>query len=183
MLIFFFCKFFESQQFFCLYGCLMSNLLSVYKYIYARFTVFRPIIFDIPLLNVNFRCEGLCFMFFIHSIGTKYLYTLLGSRGNANCSCPVFFHLGRLINSKSKNLIIGCIYWHPAWITLNLQAFISLNYLQYDTNRDSTLFLDSMYTNFLLTYNSTPTHVRTLSKTLDNRFFKQYWGWFSIWKY
>ena len=40
--------------------------------------VFRHIIFDAPLLNVNFRCKNLCFRLFIHSIGTKSLDILLG---------------------------------------------------------------------------------------------------------
>ena len=40
--------------------------------------VFRCIIFDAPLLDVNFKCESFCFRIFIHSVGTKSLYKLLG---------------------------------------------------------------------------------------------------------
>ena len=43
--------------------------------------------------------------------------------------------------------------------------------LKYDINTDSATFLDSVYTNFLYPYISTPTHVRTHSKTLTDNIF------------
>ena len=45
------------------------------------YPAFRCIICDSPLLDVNFRCEILCFRLFIHSVGTKGTrssHTLLG---------------------------------------------------------------------------------------------------------
>ena len=49
---------------------------------------------------------------------------------------------------------------------------IVIDLLKYDTNTDSTTFLDSVYKNFLYPYISTPTSVTTHSKTLiiDNIF-------------
>ena len=47
----------------------------------------------------------------------------------------------------------------------------NIDFLKCDTNTDSATFLDSMYTNFLLSYISSPTRVTTHSKTLiDNTF-------------
>ena len=47
--------------------------------------VFRRIIFGVPLLDVNFRCKSLCYMLFIHSVGTKSLYILLGKLSYLLC--------------------------------------------------------------------------------------------------
>ena len=47
--------------------------------------VVRSIIFGAPLLGVNFRCESLCFRLFIHSVGTKSLYKLLGKLFHLLC--------------------------------------------------------------------------------------------------
>ena len=46
-----------------------------------------------------------------------------------------------------------------------------IDLLKYDTNTDSVTFLESMYTNFLSTYISTPTLVTTRSKTLIDNIF------------
>ena len=46
-----------------------------------------------------------------------------------------------------------------------------IDLLKYDTNTDSVTFLESMYTNFLSTYISTPTRVTTHSKTLIDNIF------------
>ena len=43
--------------------------------------------------------------------------------------------------------------------------------LNYDTNGNSTRFLDSMYTNFLLSYITSPIQVTTYSKTLADNVF------------
>ena len=47
----------------------------------------------------------------------------------------------------------------------------NIDLLKYDTNTDSTTCLDSMYTNSLLPYISTPTRVTAHSKTLINNIF------------
>ena len=97
-----------------------------------------------------------------------------------------------VINPKSKNFIIGCIYRHPSMKpiefidvymsdllqkiskedkTIMIMADFTIDVLKYDTNTDSTAFLDSMYTNIFLPYITTPTRVTTHSKTLiDNAF-------------
>ena len=46
-----------------------------------------------------------------------------------------------------------------------------IDLLKYDTNTDSVTFLESMYTNFLSTYISTPTRVTTHSKTIIDNIF------------
>ena len=43
--------------------------------------------------------------------------------------------------------------------------------LKYDTNADSTAFLESVYTNFFLPYITTPTQATTHSKTLIDNIF------------
>ena len=94
-----------------------------------------------------------------------------------------------VINSKGKNLIIGCIYqfrsinpneFTDIYIskllgkiskedkTIVLMGDFNIDLLKYDTNTDSTTCLDSMYTNSLLPYISTPTRVTAHSKTLIN---------------
>ena len=96
------------------------------------------------------------------------------------------------INSKVKSLIIGCIYQQPSknstefrdiYIskllrkiskenkTIVLMGDFNIYLLKYDTNTDSATFLDSMYTNFILPYISTPTRVTTHSKTLTYNIF------------
>ena len=47
----------------------------------------------------------------------------------------------------------------------------NIDLLKYDTNTDSIAFLDSMNTNFLLPYITTPTRVSTYSKTLIDNIF------------
>ena len=47
----------------------------------------------------------------------------------------------------------------------------NIDLLKYDTNTDSTTCLDSMYTNSLLPYISTPTRVTAHSKTLIDNIF------------
>ena len=97
-----------------------------------------------------------------------------------------------VINAKSKNLIIGCIYRHPSMNpnefidvsmsdllqknskedkTIMLMGDFNINLLKYDTNADSTALLDSMYTNFFLPYITTATRVTTHSKTLTDNIF------------
>ena len=85
--------------------------------------------------------------------------------------------------------MIGCIYRHTS---MNPTGFIdiyisellrkiskenktivligdcNIDLLKYDTSTDSAPFLDSMYSNFLLPYISTPTRVTTHSRTLIN---------------
>ena len=96
------------------------------------------------------------------------------------------------INAKGKNLIIGCNCRHPC---MNLNEFIdvfmldllqkmskkdkammlmgdfNIDLLKYDTNTDSIAFLDSMNTNFLRPYITTPTRVSTYSETLIDNIF------------
>ena len=52
--------------------------------------------------------------------------------------------------------------------TIVLIGDCNIDLLKYDTSTDSAPFLDSMYTNFLLPYISTPTRVTTHSRTLIN---------------
>ena len=47
----------------------------------------------------------------------------------------------------------------------------NIDLLKYDTNKDSTMFLDIMYTNFLLPYITITTRVTTHSKTLIDNIF------------
>ena len=97
-----------------------------------------------------------------------------------------------VINSKGKNLIIGYIYQfrsiNPSEFTgiyiskllgkiskedktIVLMGHFNIDLLKYDTNTDSTTCLDSMYTNSLLPYISTPTRITAHSKTLINNIF------------
>ena len=83
-----------------------------------------------------------------------------------------------IINPKGKNVIVGCIYRHPSlnpteFVDIHIQELLqkmskedktivllgdfNIDLLKYDTNKDSTAFLDLMYTNFLLPYVTTPT--------------------------
>ena len=53
--------------------------------------------------------------------------------------------------------------------TIILMDDFNINLMKYDTNKDSSTFLDMMYSNLLLPYITTPTRVTTRSKTLiDN---------------
>ena len=55
--------------------------------------------------------------------------------------------------------------------TMMWMGDFNINLLKYDTNADSTAFLDSMYTPFPLPYITTPTWVTIHSKNLfDNTF-------------
>ena len=82
-----------------------------------------------------------------------------------------------VINSKGKDNIVGCFYLHPCmnptefndiYLSELLQTFskevktimlmgdFNIDLLKYDHSTDSASFLDSLYTNFLLPYISTP---------------------------
>ena len=83
-------------------------------------------------------------------------------------------------NHKRKNVIAGCIYWHPCMdpaefndlylqnlldtITFQnkdifLMGDFNINILQYDNNKDSREFLDKMHSNFLMPYIFSPSRV------------------------
>ena len=55
--------------------------------------------------------------------------------------------------------------------TIMLMGDLNIDLLKYDTNKDSTMFLDIMYTNFLLPYIAIPNRVTTHSKTLIDNIF------------
>ena len=55
--------------------------------------------------------------------------------------------------------------------TIVLLGDFNIDLLKYDTNKDSTAFLDLMYTNFLLPYVTTPTRVTSHSETLIDNIF------------
>ena len=97
-----------------------------------------------------------------------------------------------IINPKGKNIIVGCIYRHPSlnpteFVDIHIQELLqkmskedktivllgdfNIDLLKYDTNKDSTAFLDLMYTNFLLPYVTTPTQVTSHSETLIDNIF------------
>ena len=97
-----------------------------------------------------------------------------------------------IINPKGKNVIVACIYRRPSMNptefidiylsellqklsredkTIMLMGDFNIDLLKYDTNKDSTMFLDIMYTNFLLPYRKIPTRVTTHSKTLIDNIF------------
>ena len=97
-----------------------------------------------------------------------------------------------IINPKDKNVIVGCIYRHPSlnpteFVDIHIQELLrkmfkedktivllgdfNIDLLKYDTNKDSTAFLDLMYTNFLLPYVTTPTRVTSHSETLIDNIF------------
>ena len=97
-----------------------------------------------------------------------------------------------VINSKGKNTIVGCVYQHPCMNpteftesylsellqklskedkTIILMGDFNIDLLKYDHNTDSASFLDSLYTNFLLPYISTPSRVTTHSRTLIDNIF------------
>ena len=97
-----------------------------------------------------------------------------------------------IINTKGKNIIVGCIYRHPSlnpteFVDIHIQELLqkmskedktivllgdfNIDLLKYDTNKDSTAFLDLMYTNFLLPYVTTPTQVTSHSETLIDNIF------------
>ena len=82
-----------------------------------------------------------------------------------------------IINPEGKNLIVVCIYRHPSMNptefidsylseliqklssedkTIMLMSDFNIDLLKYDTNKDSTMFLDIMYTNFLLSLHNNP---------------------------
>ena len=97
-----------------------------------------------------------------------------------------------IINPKGKNVIVGCIYRHPSlnpteFVDIHNQELLqkmskedktnvllgdfNIDLLKYDTNKDSTCFLDLMYTNFLLPYVTTPIQVTNHSETLIDNIF------------
>ena len=97
-----------------------------------------------------------------------------------------------IIISKGKNTIVGYVYQHPCmnpiefidiYLSELLQNFLkedktimlmgdsNSNLLKYGHNTDSASFLDSLYTNFLLPYISTPSHVIPHSGTLIDNIF------------
>ena len=101
---------------------------------------------------------------------------------------PIFIEV---INPEGKNLITACIYRHPSMNptefvdvymsdllqkiskedkTIMLMGGFNIDQLKYDTNADSTAFLDLMYTIFVLPYMTTPTRITTHSKTLTDIF-------------
>ena len=55
--------------------------------------------------------------------------------------------------------------------TIMLMGDFNIDLLKYDHNTDSASFLDSLYTNFLLPYISTPSCVTTHSRTLIDNIF------------
>ena len=55
--------------------------------------------------------------------------------------------------------------------TIMLMGDLNINLLKYDHNTDSASFFDSLYTNFLLPYISTPSRVTTQSRTLIDNIF------------
>ena len=55
--------------------------------------------------------------------------------------------------------------------TIMLMGDFNIDLLKYDHNTDSASFLDSLYTNFLLPYISTPSHVIPHSGTLIDNIF------------
>ena len=58
--------------------------------------------------------------------------------------------------------------------TIMLMGDFNIDILQYDSNKDSENFLDTMYSNFLLPYVTAPTQLTTRSQTLiDNIFYNE----------
>ena len=55
-----------------------------------------------------------------------------------------------------------------------LMGDFNIDHLKYDTSTDSTTFLDSMYTNFLLPYILTSTRATIHSKTLIGNVFSNH---------
>ena len=86
-----------------------------------------------------------------------------------------------VINPKSENLIIGCIF--DVYMsdllqkiskedkTIMLMGDFDIDLLKFDTNADSTAFLDSTYAILFLPYITTPTRVTTHSKALIEKIF------------
>ena len=56
--------------------------------------------------------------------------------------------------------------------TIILMGVFNIDFLKYDTNGEGETFLDSMYTNFLLSYIPTPIRVTTNSKGLFTIYFQ-----------
>ena len=59
----------------------------------------------------------------------------------------------------------------------------NIDILKYDTNNNSTSFLDMMYGNFLLPYISSPIRVTPRSQTLIDNIFKHHGGWSNVRKH
>ena len=99
-------------------------------------------------------------------------------------------------NLRNKNKIIGCIYKHPNvpvaeftsdFITplleklscdkkeIILMGDFNINVLKCDSDKDTTDFIDTMYTSSLYPTINTPTRITTTSKTLiDNIFYNDF---------
>ena len=100
-----------------------------------------------------------------------------------------------IMNTKQKNMIIGCIYKHPKQgthdfnenYTLPLMDKLSrektyilimgdfnINLLNYSNDKDTTIFLDRMFSNSFSPLITLPTRVSNNSETLlDNIFYKK----------
>ena len=93
-------------------------------------------------------------------------------------------------NHKPKNVILGCIYWHPCvdWAEFNglylqnlldtlafenkdnfLKREFSINITQYDNNKEYQEFLDKMHSKFLLPDISSLSRVTPRSQTLIDK--------------
>ena len=55
--------------------------------------------------------------------------------------------------------------------TITLMGDFNIELSKYDHNTGSASFLDSLYTNFLLSYISTPSRLTTHSRTLTDKIF------------
>ena len=92
-----------------------------------------------------------------------------------------------ILNQNSKNTVIGCIHPHPCMdpaefndVYLNdvleklsnenktvvLKGNFNVDLLKYNSNIDSSIFLDKMYSSFVLPYISFPSRLTTRSQTL-----------------
>ena len=96
----------------------------------------------------------------------------------------------KILHQNSKNTIIGCIYQHPCKDpaefnnvylhdvleklsneikTVVLMGNFNIDLLKYDSNIDSSIFLDKMCSSFLLPYILSPSQLTTRSQMLiDN---------------
>ena len=97
-----------------------------------------------------------------------------------------------ILHQNSKNTIIGCIYQHPCMDpaefnnvylhhvleklsneikTVVLMSNFNIDLLKYDSNIDSSIFLDKMYSSFLLPYILSPSQLTTRSQMLIDNIF------------
>ena len=89
-----------------------------------------------------------------------------------------------ILNPKGKNIVVGCLYRHPCMHSSEfnetylrdllskiikekklvvIMGDFNIDILKYDTNKDSSYFVDALYSSFLLPY---PTRITTKSSTL-----------------